>query len=168
MDIKTTLKVFNERDITGVPGVVPQGQIVKQLVGNAAHPTERLTVSLVTFQPGTHEKLHWHLIEVFYYVISGRASMTDIEGNEDRSRAGQRHLCRSGHRRIAFVDHQGKAAVDRHTRHRRCRKDDPVRCGSRHAGIDDAGRTAGQAAGAQPEKIAVSISSRMFCPSSVR
>ena len=82
MDIKTTLKVFNERDITGVPGVVPQGQIVKQLVGNAAHPTERLTVSLVTFQPGTHEKLHWHLIEVFYYVISGRASMTDIEGNE--------------------------------------------------------------------------------------
>lgn len=55
MDIKSTLSVFNESEITGVPGVVPQGQIVKQLVGNAAHPTERLTVSLVTFQPGTHE-----------------------------------------------------------------------------------------------------------------
>jgi mannose-6-phosphate isomerase-like protein (cupin superfamily) len=82
MEIKSTLNVFNQSDITGVPGVVPQGQIVKQLVGNAAHPTERLTVSLVTFQPGTHEKLHWHLIEVFYYVISGRALMTDIEGNE--------------------------------------------------------------------------------------
>lgn len=82
MEIKSTLKVFNQSDITGVPGVVPQGQLVKQLVGNAEHPTERLTVSLVNFEPGTHEKLHWHLIEVFYYVISGRAVMTDIEGNE--------------------------------------------------------------------------------------
>jgi hypothetical protein len=26
--------------------------------------------------------MHWHLIEVFYYVISGRAVLTDIEGNE--------------------------------------------------------------------------------------
>ena len=81
MEIKSTLKVFNQSDVTGVPGVVHQGQIVKQLVGNTERPTERLTVSLVNFEPGTHEKLHWHLIEVFYYVISGRAVMTDIEGN---------------------------------------------------------------------------------------
>jgi hypothetical protein len=58
MEIKSTLKIFNQSDITGMPGVVPQGQVVKQLVGNAEHPTERLTVSLVNFEPGTHEKLH--------------------------------------------------------------------------------------------------------------
>jgi mannose-6-phosphate isomerase-like protein (cupin superfamily) len=37
-------------------------------------------VRLATFKPGTLEHLHWHLIEVFYYVISGRAIMRDIEG----------------------------------------------------------------------------------------
>ena len=42
MEIKSTLNVFNQSEITGVPGVVPQGQLVKQLVGNAEHPTERL------------------------------------------------------------------------------------------------------------------------------
>ena len=80
MEIKSTLKVFNQSEVQGVQGVVGRGQLVKQLAGNAEHPSERLTVSLVTFEPGTHENLHWHLIEVFYYVISGRAVMNDIEG----------------------------------------------------------------------------------------
>jgi len=80
MGIKSTLKVFNQSEVQGVQGVVGHGQLVKQLAGNAEHPSERLTVSLVTFEPGTHENLHWHLIEVFYYVISGRAVMQDIEG----------------------------------------------------------------------------------------
>lgn len=80
MNIKSTLKIFNQADVQAVPGVLPRGQMVKQLVGNADHPTERLTVSLVDFEPGIHEHLHWHLIEVFYYVISGRATMQDIEG----------------------------------------------------------------------------------------
>jgi mannose-6-phosphate isomerase-like protein (cupin superfamily) len=80
MEIKSTLKVFNEADIPGAPGVVGRGQLLKQLAGSAEHPTERLTVALVSFEPGTHEHLHWHLIEVFYYVISGRAVMKDIEG----------------------------------------------------------------------------------------
>jgi mannose-6-phosphate isomerase-like protein (cupin superfamily) len=80
MEIKSTLKVFNQSEVQGVQGVVGRGQLVKQLAGNAEHPSERLTVSLVTFEPGMHENLHWHLIEVFYYVISGRAVMKDIEG----------------------------------------------------------------------------------------
>ncbi len=80
MEIKSTLKVFNQSEVQGAQGVVGHGQLVKQLAGNAEHPSERLTVSLVTFEPGTHEHLHWHLIEVFYYVISGRAVMNDIEG----------------------------------------------------------------------------------------
>ena len=37
-------------------------------------------VGLAIFNLGTLEHLHRHLIEVFYYVISGRAVMTDIEG----------------------------------------------------------------------------------------
>lgn len=80
MEIKSTLKVFNEADIKGAPGVVGRGQLLKMLAGSAEHPSERLTVALVSFEPGTHENLHWHLIEVFYYVISGRAVMMDIEG----------------------------------------------------------------------------------------
>lgn len=80
MEIKSTLKVFNQAEVQGAQGVVGHGQLVKLLAGSAEHPTERLTVALVTFDPGIHEHLHWHLIEVFYYVISGRAVMKDIEG----------------------------------------------------------------------------------------
>ena len=80
MEVKSTLRVFNQAAVQGAPGVVGQGQLVKQLAGSAEHPSERLTVVLVSFEPGTHEHLHWHLIEVFYYVISGRAVMKDIEG----------------------------------------------------------------------------------------
>ena len=80
MQIKSTLKVFNEASLPAVPGAAGSGHILKRLAGTAEHPSERLTVSLATFDPGTHEKLHWHLIEAFYYVISGRAVMKDIEG----------------------------------------------------------------------------------------
>ena len=126
-------------------------------MGNAAHPTERLTVSLVTFQPGTHEKLHWHLIEVFYYVISGRASMTDIEGNEYHLGPGSVIYAGPGiagshswtiKEKLQLIGIRATADAEKTIQF------DVV---SRHAGIDDAGRTAGQAAGAQPEKIAVLI-----------
>jgi mannose-6-phosphate isomerase-like protein (cupin superfamily) len=80
MDIKSTLKVFNEADMPFAQGLAGAGHRRKQLAGSAEHPTERLTVALVTFEPGTCEHLHWHLVEVFYYVISGRAVMTDVEG----------------------------------------------------------------------------------------
>jgi mannose-6-phosphate isomerase-like protein (cupin superfamily) len=79
MEIKSTLKVYNESELTSFPGVV-QGQIQKQLVGDAAHPSERITVRTASFPAGIHERLHWHLIEAFYYVISGKAVMKDIEG----------------------------------------------------------------------------------------
>jgi mannose-6-phosphate isomerase-like protein (cupin superfamily) len=79
MELKSTLKVFHEAETPSAPGVT-QGQTQKQLAGDAAHPSERITVRLASFVTGTHENLHWHLIEAFYYVISGRAVMTDIEG----------------------------------------------------------------------------------------
>jgi mannose-6-phosphate isomerase-like protein (cupin superfamily) len=77
--LKSTLVVFNEADLKGGPGVV-EGQTMKMLVGSDERPSERLSVALATFKPGTLEKLHWHLIEGVYYVISGRAVMKDIEG----------------------------------------------------------------------------------------
>ncbi len=80
MEIKSTLKVFNEADMPFAQGLAGPGHRRKQIAGGAEHPTERITVALVTFEPGTHEHLHWHLVEVFYYVISGRAIMKDIEG----------------------------------------------------------------------------------------
>ncbi len=79
MELKSTLRVFNVTDIPSEPGET-QGLTFKALAGSPDHPSERLTIRLSSSQPGTHENLHWHLIEVFYYVISGRAVMTDIEG----------------------------------------------------------------------------------------
>ncbi|MFC1943093.1 cupin domain-containing protein [Chloroflexota bacterium] len=79
MELKSTLEVFNEADLPAALGVT-QGQTMKQLVGTTEHPSERLTIRLASFASGTYEKLHWHLIEKFYYVISGRAVMTDIDG----------------------------------------------------------------------------------------
>lgn len=79
MELKSTLRVSNETDVSSEPGVVG-GMTVKQLCGVKGRSSEKITVRLATFKPGTLEHLHWHLIEVFYYVISGRAIMRDIEG----------------------------------------------------------------------------------------
>ncbi len=79
MKMRSTLKVFNEADVPAGPGIV-KGQTLKRLGGSAEHPSEKIRVSLATFKPGTLEHLHWHLVESFHYVISGRAVIKDIEG----------------------------------------------------------------------------------------
>jgi len=81
MKVKSTVKVFNEAQIDAQPGVT-KGQVLKPLVGNQQHPTDRIRVGLASFAAGTLEQLHWHPIEAFYYVISGHATVRDIEGNE--------------------------------------------------------------------------------------
>ena len=78
-ELKSTLKVYNEGELKKGPGVV-QGQTIKLLIGDKERPSERIFAGLATFKPGTYEHLHWHPTEVFYYVISGRAVMKDIEG----------------------------------------------------------------------------------------
>jgi mannose-6-phosphate isomerase-like protein (cupin superfamily) len=80
MQIKSTLNVFSESSVPVLPGPAGRGQILKRVAGTPEHPSESLAVAVATFEPGVHEKLHWHLIEAFYYVISGRAVMKDIEG----------------------------------------------------------------------------------------
>ena len=80
MELKSTLKVFNEADLPSSPGIA-QGQTTKRLAGNAEHPSERIGAIIATFKPGALEHLHWHLVESFHYIISGRGILRDIEGN---------------------------------------------------------------------------------------
>ena len=74
MKIKSTLVVVNEKEIKSQGGVTA-GQTLKPIIGNAERPTDRIRVALASFEPGTIEALHWHPIEAFYYVISGRATV---------------------------------------------------------------------------------------------
>lgn len=80
MKLKSALNVFNHANEPESPGVVP-GLTLRQLAGCAKYPNERISVTFATFAPGTHEHLHWHLIETFHYVLSGKAIVRDIEGH---------------------------------------------------------------------------------------
>ena len=79
-NVKAELKVFNQSAVGESPGVIP-GLMIRKLAGSAEHPSERISVGLATFGPGTHEHLHWHLIETFHYVVAGKGIVRDIEGN---------------------------------------------------------------------------------------
>ena len=79
--VKSELQVFNQASVKESPGVIP-GLKIRRLSGSTEHPSERISVGLATFGPGTHEHLHWHLIETFHYVLAGSAIVRDIEGNE--------------------------------------------------------------------------------------
>ena len=86
-ELKSTLRVFNEADLKD-RGSIAKGQSAKVLVGNAERPDERLRLLLASMEVGTHVPLHWHAVEKLYYVISGRAVLTDIEGNTCEIKAG--------------------------------------------------------------------------------
>jgi mannose-6-phosphate isomerase-like protein (cupin superfamily) len=79
--VKSELQVFNQSTVSESPGVIP-GLKIRKLAGCPEHPSERINVGLATFGPGTHEHLHWHLIETFHYVVAGSAIVRDIEGYE--------------------------------------------------------------------------------------
>ena len=87
MEVKSTLKVIDQAGLKSRPGVC-KGQTQKQLVGFPELPTERIRVSVATYEAGSLEKLHWHPIESFYYIISGHATVRDIEGREYEVGAG--------------------------------------------------------------------------------
>jgi mannose-6-phosphate isomerase-like protein (cupin superfamily) len=80
VELKSALQVFNQASVSESPGVVA-GLTIRKLAGDAEHPSERISVGLATFAPGTHEHLHWHLIETFHYIVAGRGIVRDIEGN---------------------------------------------------------------------------------------
>jgi len=79
VELKSALQVFNQSDVASSPGVV-HGLTIRKLAGSGEHPTERINVGLATFAPGTHEHLHWHLIETFHYIVAGRGIVRDIAG----------------------------------------------------------------------------------------
>ncbi len=82
MEVKSTLKIINESDVQGRRGVT-DGQIYKRLVGcPEVVSTDRVRLGRASYKPGTYEQLHWHPIEACYYVISGHATVRDIEGRE--------------------------------------------------------------------------------------
>ncbi len=81
MEIQSTLRVIDKTQVKELPGVV-DGQVVQPLVGVPEFPSERVRVAVATFKPGVHEELHWHAIEVFYYVMAGSAIVRDYHGRE--------------------------------------------------------------------------------------
>ncbi len=88
MEVKSTLKVISEKDHPGRRGVT-DGQTYQRLVGwPEVQETDRVRLGRATYKPGTYEQLHWHPIEACYYVISGHATVRDIEVNEFEVSAG--------------------------------------------------------------------------------
>jgi len=81
MEIKSTLAVVNPEEIKPQPGAA-DGLTLQPIVGSGERPSDRIRVAKATFKAGTLEHLHWHPIEAFYYVISGRATVRDYEGKE--------------------------------------------------------------------------------------
>lgn len=78
--IKSALRVFNQSTVPESPGVI-DGLKIRKLAGCPEQPSERIGVGLATFGPGTHEHLHWHLIETFHYIVAGRGIVRDVAGN---------------------------------------------------------------------------------------
>jgi mannose-6-phosphate isomerase-like protein (cupin superfamily) len=81
MDVHATLRVYDQADVPGGPGVT-EGQTYQKLIGVDDRPTDRVRLGRATYEPGTLEQLHWHPIEALYYVISGHGTVRDVEGNE--------------------------------------------------------------------------------------
>jgi len=81
MELESTLRVIDKAQVKELPGVV-EGQTLQPLVGVPEFPSERVRVAVATFKAGTHEHLHWHAIEVFYYVMAGSATVRDYHGKE--------------------------------------------------------------------------------------
>ena len=82
MKVKSTLRVINEARCKGRRGVT-DGQTYQRMVGwPEIIETDRVRLGRATYKPGTYEQLHWHPIEACYYVISGHATVRNIEGKE--------------------------------------------------------------------------------------
>ncbi len=79
--IKPTMRVVSRNKVKDTPGII-KGQTVRPLCGSKQFPSERMRVGLAKFGPNLHEHLHWHSIEVYYYVLKGSAVVHDLKGKE--------------------------------------------------------------------------------------
>jgi len=88
MKVKSTLRVIHEKQYKGRRGVT-RGQTYKRLVGwPEVVPTDRVRIGRASYEKGTTEQLHWHPIEACYYVISGHATVRDVNGKSYPVSAG--------------------------------------------------------------------------------
>ena len=81
MQVKSTLRVIDQANVKPRGGVT-DGQTLKPIVGFADTPTDRIRISVATYEPGTLEPLHWHPIKRSTNIISGHAVVRNIEGEE--------------------------------------------------------------------------------------
>ena len=95
MNVKSTLKIINAAHIESKPGMGKKGHTIKALVGTDIQ-TDRMRVTLATYEPNVLEKLHWHPIEAFYFIISGHIVVRDIEGRESEMGPGMAIYCPAG------------------------------------------------------------------------
>lgn len=78
--LKTTLNFQQVQDVKAQPGQAGKGHMVKRLIGGHVTPTERVEYLWNEYEIGVREPLHWHLTEMAYYVVSGKAVLRDIRG----------------------------------------------------------------------------------------
>lgn len=85
--IKPTMRIVSRDKVKDTPGIIKH-QTVRPLCGTDQFPSERIRVGVAKFKPNIHEHLHWHPIEVFYYVLKGSAVVRDLHGKPYRVSAG--------------------------------------------------------------------------------
>jgi len=93
--IKSTLKIVDPDNIESMVGMARDGHTIKALIGTDIK-TDRMRVTLARYEPNILEKLHWHPIEAFYYVLSGHILVRDIEGKETKMGPGMSIYCPAG------------------------------------------------------------------------
>ena len=82
MDVKPTLKVINQGDISGYRGVIDEQKYQRLVGAPESVTTDRIAIGRAVYKPGAYEQLHWHPIEACYYVISGHATVRNLNGEE--------------------------------------------------------------------------------------
>ena len=87
VEVRSTLRIEHETAVAGRDGPAV-GQTYQALIGTDERPTDRVRLGRATYLPGTVEQLHWHPVEALYYVLSGHATVRDVEGRETEVRAG--------------------------------------------------------------------------------
>ena len=95
MKVTSTLKLIDAEKIERRPGMGKKGHTIRALIGTKI-PTDRMRVTLANYVPNTLEKLHWHPIEAFYYIISRHILLRDIEDNETKMGTGMSIYCPAG------------------------------------------------------------------------
>ena len=95
VNVKSTVKVIDPANIEKKPGMAKAGHTIQSLVGSMI-PTDRMRVTLATYEPNVLEKLHWHPIEAFYFIISGHVIVRDIEGKATELGPGMSIYCPAG------------------------------------------------------------------------